>query len=318
MLYSKFGIGITDKCSAACEMCCFGCSPEGKRTLSAEMIKDTIRQASEMEGIRSVGFSGGEAFLYFDMVLDCTSYAKSLGLKVSANTNGFWGRNEERASEMLKALKAAGMDLICFSTDCYHQEYVPLEDLRTAIRLTQAAGIQVDLNTMKTAHDGDIVNVMEGLRPEIYDVTVAYYPMLPVGKALERMTESDFVDSIESKFAKCTYQGIVTLCFDGYYYMCCSQFCMDIPRLKLGNAKEIALKDVEKRILSDDYMYVMLRNGFGWYVDQARALGYDIPERVCSACHCCYLIFNNQKLLDDLRERVTEEAGRLRIQHILG
>ena len=54
------------------------------------------------------------------------------------------------------------------------------------------------------------------------------------------------------------------------------------------------------------------------YVEQARALGYDIPERVCNACHCCYLIFRNQKLLDEIKDRVAEEAGRLRIQHLLG
>ena len=317
-MYSRLGIAITDKCNAACEMCCFGCSPKATHTLSRELIKDVIRQAGESGEIRTVGFSGGEAFLYFDLLLECSSYAKSLGLPVSINTNGFWGRNEKRALEMLKALKEAGVYLICFSADSYHQQYVPIEDLRTAMRLTHAVGIEVDINIMKTEYSDDIVRMTEALRPEIYEATIAHHPMLPVGKALENMKSSDFVDSIESKDARCTFHSIVTVCFDGNYYMCCSQFCMEIPLLKLGNANEIAFKDVKKRIISNDYLYVMLRNGFGWYVDQARELGYDIPERVCTGCHCCYLIFRNQKLLDDIRERVEEEAGRLRVQHLLG
>ena len=317
-MFSRLGIGITDKCSAACEMCCFGCSPAGKRNLSREIMMDVIRQAGEAEEIRSVGFSGGEAFLYFDLLLECTAYAHAQGLKVSVNSNGFWGKNEKRAREMLRELKTAGMGLICFSADTYHQQYVPLEDLRTAMRLTHEAGIEVDLSIMRTAQPDGIVYVAEALRPEIYDATVTYYPMLPVGKALENMKEADFVDSIRTQAARCTFNGIVTLCFDGNYYMCCSQFCTDIPRLKLGTPGEMTLRDAETRVASDDYLYVMLMNGFGWYADQARALGYDIPERVCTACHCCYLIFRNEKLLEDLKERVEEEAGRLRIQHLLG
>lgn len=317
-MYDQLGIAIADKCNAACEMCCFRCSPNGKHELSSELIKDVIRQASEVEGMQAVGFSGGEAFLFFDLLLDCSAYAKSLGLAVVINTNGFWGRNEKRALEMLKALKAAGVEVICFSTDRYHQQYVPLEDLRTAVRLTHAMGIAVDINIMETAHSDDIVRITEALRPEIYDTVVNHHPMLPIGKALENMQEGDFVDNTDSKSAHCLFRGDPSLCFDGNYYMCCSQFSREIPRLNLGSAKEIAFKDLGKRISSDDYLYVMLRNGFGWYVDQARELGYDIPERVCTACHCCYLIFRNQKLLDDIKDRVAEEAGRLRIQHLLG
>ena len=62
----------------------------------------------------------------------------------------------------------------------------------------------------------------------------------------------------------------------------------------------------------------MLRKGLAWYIDLARELGYEIPNYLCSACHCCYYVFRNQKLLDEIKDRVQEEAGRLRVQHLLG
>ena len=91
----KLAIAMTDKCSAACDMCCFGCSPQGKRTLSNALMKDVIRQASEIDGVRGVGFTGGDPFMVYDQLLECSAYAKSLGLRVTVNTNGFWGRNEK-------------------------------------------------------------------------------------------------------------------------------------------------------------------------------------------------------------------------------
>lgn len=317
-MYNKLAIVMTDKCSAACEMCCFGCSPNGKRTLSSDLMKDVIRQASEMEEMNAVGFSGGDPFMVYDQLLDCSAYAKSLGLKVTVNTNGFWGRNEKRALEMLRALKAAGVVLISFSADRYHQQFVPVEDLRTAMRLTHAAGMQYDISIMETARSDDIVRMTEALRPEIYGVTVVNHPMLPAGKALETVKDGDFVRCFDARDAVCTSLGMFQLNFDGNYYMCCSQFCREISRLNLGDAREVRFRDLKKITASDDYLYVMQRNGFAWFVDLARELGYDIPDTLCSPCHCCYIIFRNQRLLNEIRDRVEEEAGRLRIRHLLG
>ena len=317
-IISKLAVGMTDKCSAACDMCCFGCSPQGKHTLSNELMKDVIRQAGEIKEIRGVGFTGGDPFMVFDQLLECSAYAKSVGLHVSVNTNGFWGKNEKQAAEKLAALKEAGVEAISFSADRHHQQYVPIEVLKTAMRLTRAAGMLTDLTIMETAHTDDIVRMTEALRPEIYHASVVNHPMLPVGKALEKVRDGEFIRHFETKDARCTFFGMVQLNFDGSYYMCCSQFSREIPQINLGDARKVQLKDLERRITSDDYLYVMLRNGLVWYIDLARELGYEIPDYLCSPCHCCYYVFRNQKLLNEIRDRVEQEAGRLRVQHLLG
>lgn len=316
-MFNKLAIVMTDKCSASCDVCCFACSPGGKHTLSNALMKDAIRQASEMKEIQAVGFTGGEPFMVYDQLVECCAYAKSQGLKITVNTNGFWGCNEKRAYKQLCELKEAGVELLSFSADRYHQQYVPIEDLRTAMRLTYDVGMGVDISIMESASSDDIVCMTEALRPEIYKSSIENHPILPVGKAMETMEKKDFIYYFETEEAMCTFFGMVQLNFDGNYYMCCSQFCREIPQINLGNAKEVKLADLEQKVSSDDYLYVMLRRGFTWYVNLARELGYEIPNYLCSPCHCCYFVFRNEKLMKEIKNYVEEEAGRLRVQHLL-
>ena len=62
----------------------------------------------------------------------------------------------------------------------------------------------------------------------------------------------------------------------------------------------------------------MLRDGLSWYVERAKKLGFDFPERVVASCHLCNLIFNNRELLKAIKPQVEEEASRLRLNHLLG
>ncbi|MBO4266233.1 MAG: radical SAM protein [Lachnospiraceae bacterium] len=315
---SKIAIAMTDKCSASCEMCCFKCSPEGKNTLSTDFMKDVILQASKINGIQSIGFTGGDPFMVFDQLLECSAYAHSLGLRVSVNTNGFWGKNEKRAFELVGKLKEAGVESMSFSADHIHQEYVPIADLKMAMRAVTAHNMLLDVTIMETSTSENIVRMTEALRPEIYQSSIANHPMLPAGNALEKVKEGEFIRYFASKAAYCPFFGMASLNFDGNYYMCCSQFCREIPPLNLGSAHEVKLADLDRRISSNDYLYVMLRRGLSWYVDLAGQLGYEIPQYLCSPCHCCYYVFRNEKLLDEIKETVKNEAGRLRVSHLLG
>ena len=316
-MLTKLAIVMTNKCSASCDMCCFSCSPRGEMLLDTDLMKDVIRQASEVKGIRAVGFTGGEPFLFFEQLKECCVYAKSLGLRLTVNTNGFWGNNEERALKMIGELKEAGVELLSFSADRYHQQYVPIEDLKTAMHITHQVGLKHNISIMETADSDDIVKMTEALRPEIYQTEISNHPLLPVGKALDNISNGNYVRYFETKNAKCIFGGMIQLNFDGNYYLCCSQFSRDIPKINLGNAREVKLADLERNIVSDDYLYIMLRNGLIWYIDLAKELGFKIPDYVCSSCHICYYVFRNHELLETIKDRVKEEAGRLRVQHLL-
>ena len=75
-MISKLAFTMTNRCTASCAMCCFKCTPNGKMRLETELIKDVCRQVVEAKTVRSVGFTGGEAAIYFDQLLECSAYAK--------------------------------------------------------------------------------------------------------------------------------------------------------------------------------------------------------------------------------------------------
>ena len=86
--------------------------------------------------IKQLGFTGmdviitgGEAFLYYDTVLEIVHAAAELGMSPikSVQTNGFWCTSDDRVREWLSGLREAGLKGIYFSCDPLHQEYVPIE-----------------------------------------------------------------------------------------------------------------------------------------------------------------------------------------------
>lgn len=316
MLFSKLAIAITDKCTAACSMCCFSCSPSCKQHLETDLIKSVIDEVTETKTMRSIGWSGGEAFLYYDQMLECTVYAKSKGLRLTVNTNGYWGKDPVRALEMMKELKTAGIELVSFSADRYHQQFVPIKDLKTALRACDEAGLLTDISFMDTKDSDDIVQLTEQLRPEIYHTIIQPHPLLPVGRAMETIKEERIVTSFKTENSKCSFGGLVHLNFDGNYYLCCSQFCKEIPPIRIGKAGVTSFTELEQKVSSNPYLYVMLMEGFQWYIEKANEYGIELPAYVCSCCHCCYFIFRNKDFLRQIRDDVEKESERLHLQKL--
>ena len=316
MLFSKLAIAITDKCSAACSMCCFSCSPAGKMHLDTGLIKSVIDEVAETKTIRSIGWTGGEAFLYYDQIVECTKYAKSNGFRLTINTNGFWGKDVKRAAEMTKELKSIGIEAISFSADRYHQQFVPIEHLKTALKVSHEAGLLTEISLMDTVDSDDIIQLTEQLRPEIYNTIIQPHPLLPVGKAMETIKADEIVTSFKTENSKCSFGGIIHLNFDGNYYLCCSQFCKEIPPIRIGKAGVTSFTELEQKVSSNPYLYVMLMEGFQWYIEKANEYGIELPAYVCSCCHCCYFIFRNKDFLRQIRDDVEKESERLHLQKL--
>ena len=312
MLFDKLSIQVTDQCSAACDICCLSCSPQGKNTLETGDMKRVIRQAAEAGGMKEICFSGGEPLLYTDRVLACAAYAAELGLQSSVFTNGFWGADEKRAAEWAAALYQAGVRRMHYSSDAWHQQYVPFQALETAMRCTREAGMRNELSIMEIRDSDHRKQAMEAMPAEYRAARVIAHPMFPLGRAKEQVGEDRCLKLFPARDARCIYDGLATLMFDGSYYLCCSMYCTSIPRVRLGHMREISFAQLEERVLSDDYLYIMLKEGFGWYLQRMRELGCEVPELVSFPCECCALVFNNDSFLEQIREEVRHRARALR------
>jgi hypothetical protein len=83
-------------------------------------------------------FSGGEPFLNFALLLRATEIASELGIpSLFVETNCYWCRDDTKARDVLKQLKAAGLDGIMISVNPFYAEYVPFERTERCIRVSQ-------------------------------------------------------------------------------------------------------------------------------------------------------------------------------------
>lgn len=155
--------------------------------------------------------------------------------------------------------------------------------------------------------------VLEAM-PEEYGacISVSRYPLLPVGRAAAYAKEEQVIKKVLPRAAKCIFSGMASLFFDGWYHLCCTMYCDSIPRPRLGHMDEVSFSDLENMILGDDFLFLMLKEGFRWYVDRMREFGMEVPERVCFPCVCCQMVFSNQAFLDRIADEVHERAERLR------
>ena len=312
MLYSKLAIAVTDRCNAECAICCLRCSPKGTQTLETEEMMQAIGQAAQTEGMEEICFTGGEPLLYEERVEACARYASERGLRSSVYTNGFWGSDPQCAQAWAEALYAAGVRKMHFSSDAWHQKYVSFSALETAMRCSREAGMRNELAIMESVGTNHNRQAFLSMPIEYREAKVRVHPMLPVGRAREAVPEGQVLKLFSPDRMRCCHEGTALLTPDGYYSMCCSFCVLSIPRLRIGHMREIAFSELEERVLSDDAFYIMLQDGFGWYMHALRERGFDVPEKVCFPCACCEMVFCNPSFMEQIQDEVKKHADALR------
>ncbi|NMB92821.1 MAG: radical SAM protein [Flexilinea flocculi] len=309
---------MTDRCSASCGMCCFSCSPHNKQRLDKELVKDWIRQAADLGTVKSIGFSGGEAILYYDDLRECVAFAHQYGLYSTLVSNGFWAADLEKGRSLLGGLVKDGLKHLSLSVDQFHQEYVPLESVRNAMRLGEEFHVLSAVTLMELRDGYSAAHYMEALRPQIYGTDLIVYPAFPAGAANINIPEGQFIKACNADTARCPFDNHITILFDGSLMMCCSQFSKDIPPVHLGNYKDTTLNEAIQNFNDNPFIYVLLKDGFKFYVDLARSLGFQVDSYYCVSCHLCHHLLGNKQFLDAALPMVEEEASRLRVSKLLG
>ena len=309
---------MTNKCNAACRMCCFSCSPQNNTLLNIGLMKDYIRQAYEIGTFKTIAFSGGEAMLYYEQLRDCIAYAHSFGFDTTLVSNGFWAANYEEGFETLKGLVEAGLTHLSLSVDQFHQEYVPLQSVKNAIHACENLGV-LSVLTLLDLKDGlSSKAVMEELRPEIYNKDLIVYPAFPAGEGITNIPEEQLIKVCDKDTAWCAFDKGISILFDGTIMMCCSQFSSEIEMTHIGQFGVNTLEDAITVLKENDFIYVLLKNAFGWYVKLAEELGFKLDDNYCVSCHLCHTLFTNTEFVEAAAPFVKAEADRLRIKKLFG
>ncbi len=292
MNFSNLCLVITDKCNAQCEFCCFSCTPKNTQVMSEDLMFRAIHDAKKI-GISGVGFSGGECFLYPELLLKGAQEARRNDMTVFIASNGFWGSWENE--KIIDYLKKLNPDKIAFSRDFFHEKYVKQEDFDKAFKACQELNISCELEVADFNGEYSAGRYLQSLGEKKYVTQCRFYAAYRAGRALN-LPEEMFLNFADSKHAGCIYDGKISVFYNGDVYPCCRHEVYG-TQMKVGNMTEKSLQQV----LSESYVpkicdVILNCNRMAKLVEIARSkLGYKISEKMGCSCDFCRELFGTEE-----------------------
>lgn len=310
---------VTKKCTAQCKMCCFECSPKVQEKMPLEMIEGIINQAAEISAIETIGFSGGEPFLEYDILIKEMKHAKSVGKKVICTSNGFWGTTYERAEGIISEVQNAGLDRLSLSVDQFHSEYVSVNNIKNILQASNKKGLAIDIGSVITKSKSKLGGIFDEIAEEMVNVPHYTAACLPVGTACTQIDTSDLIYD-ENIFARsnCCFETYHFAIFpSGDVYPCCSQAGATNP-LKLGNVKDCSLEDLYKSFNANINIRILHSKGLKWYLDVANEIGYKkfFGKKYVNKCHLCRDIFSDQEFMGKISMYLDREKEKIYAKYL--
>lgn len=154
---------LANQCPFECDHCFVWSGPFQTGTMTLDIVEYIIDQAEQLGTIEWIYFEGGEAFLYYPILLSGVLRARQRGFKVGIVTNAYWANSESDALEWLKPF-AGLVDDLSISSDDYHGSGEDYRNPETARETARQLGIPVDFISIAEPEASD-VNASAGKLP---------------------------------------------------------------------------------------------------------------------------------------------------------
>lgn len=295
MHYSTIGLMLTNRCTANCSICCFQCTPDNTGIINKADAMRFIQSASEVNDIDTIAFTGGEAFLCFDLLKELAVLAKDTGKECTVLTNAYWANNESSAKLKLKELKNIGLVDVGISYDEYHKSYIPIKNVINYIRAAKSVDCMAVIQSIVSS-EPDLGWINE-IGPDLADAVLKFIPLYPVGGA-EEMDTGLIHKGRSHQSCLCRKSGSMFVEYDGTIWPCCSPFVQKTV-LSVGNIKTqdvpVTLQKLKKHIVLNR----LRRYGFDYFLDLIRQhnIPIKIPDSIVSSCELCATLFNQENYI---------------------
>lgn len=153
----ELGLMFTHRCPIECRHCGIESGPNNRTGMPVDLARRIIHEAAELTPRPStMVFTGGEPMMYPAILEALLRECWSAGLSTRIVTNGFWGRDPDKARRLLHRLRLAGLDNLNFSADRYHLEFLSADVFRNAVAVTAEVGFPVIVNMVMNAPDDPV------------------------------------------------------------------------------------------------------------------------------------------------------------------
>ena len=309
----------THQCTAACDHCCFHCTPKITKAIPRERLVGLIDEAAQLKSIRVVVFTGGECFLLGKVLDELIEQAKCLKLRTRCVTNAYWASSAKAAAKRVQALSRAGLNELNISTGSFHGEYVPIE--RVIFAATAAA--EADISTLVS------VEVFEGSN---FDVDrILNHPRLNelALKGTLRVQRHVWMNN-EGKTPVChkpehsrfhpdrldgcrTALNVIAVTPDQDLIACCGLHLERIPELRLGN---IAARSISEVLASapDDFLKIWIHVAGPERILQFvkdRIPDYELPLNSVHPCETCLHLYSDKRAVELIESSYKEVENKV-------
>ena len=286
---------VSYKCTNECKQCALQASPnQDDIAVQPKDVRNYLENITQNYNISEVNFFGGEPLLNFELLISLIEEAKKFDIpKIGLLTNGYWGNNEETAHKYAQKLKEVGVNLIGFSADAFHQEFIPLENVKRAIKAASEAGIETILiiaQTVGTQNESNSFNeetnkICEKISNEFKSCQIIKSPLQVRGRAIKNLLEYYPMNSIPSEKCSIFRAPMYMIDPNGWVF---TQGCQGIC---LGNAKKDSLSKIIGEFKPRSHPIiskVMGKGGVRSLLELAIEKGYEPLEQYVDKCHVCY------------------------------
>jgi hypothetical protein len=321
----------THRCTAACEHCCFGCSPAEERAIPLPRLRALIEETAEVPSLRQVVFTGGECFLLGPALDDLIRRCRRLGLASRCVSNGYWAVSAGAATARVAALRDAGLDELSLSTGVFHARFVPWERVVWAAAAAAEAGLGVVINVETfagAAFDGAELAEHPLLRPFLAAGMVrlirgAWIPNggewgrepAPLGHA-----EGLLRFRGEAGHSACLSSlRVVSITPDQDLVSCCGLNLEHIPQLHVGSIRDRSLGQALAEVQPDLLKMWLHVEGPERVLEfvRDRLPGFALPLDSAHICHTCQFLHASPEAMATLARYQQEVEGRILERYLL-
>lgn len=283
---------LTYTCNFECDHCFLYCGPQAEGTFTLSQLRTVHDEMAKIGTIKMVYYEGGEAFLFYPLMLEGIRMSREKGFKTGVVTNSYWALTEEDAELWLKPLLELEVSDVSVSNDAFHHGEEVENPATKALKA---------LNNLKIS-GGDIC--VERPSIEIASTQEKGEPVVGGGamfrgRAVEKLIEEDFPRKHWERFTECPHEdfknpGRVHIDSLGNVHLC--------QGLSMGNMWKTPLSQLVKNYDPKKHPICgpLIEGGPALLT---RKYQVDHEESYVDACHLCYS--TRLSLLDQFPEYLT-------------
>ncbi len=220
--------------------------PERQEEVPIEKALNWISEIGRSKSVEVISLTGGEPFVNLNKLEELTNLAKEWDLLVNVVTNAFWSKNYSHAIKIVKRLR--GVTHLSISTDIFHSENVPLENIKNASVAALDNGLEVALSICLKPNDNFIDRLKNALGNELFDKLLVVPQHIHYIGMAEDLNFDEAKEPIKKLLPMaCGNLSMPFILYDGTVMACCGDVILKpdlYPSLTLGNVDHISLEQI--------------------------------------------------------------------------